>query len=162
VALPSNVAKVTVHGTILRSVAGAPATGTITFSIPLVLRDYPALMILVPDAVTAALDGSGQFSVVLPATDDPDIDPVGWVYDVVEGWPGGRTLQMSLPASPSTVEWIDVAPAALNPMIYIGGPIGAPGAQGVAGPQGPAGILPVQIGGTMPTDPSILVWYEIL
>lgn len=66
--------------------SGNPLSGTVTFTpqIPTDAKDGVYKQIIVPLAITATLDGSGHISVNLPASDDPDITPTGWTYQVVE------------------------------------------------------------------------------
>jgi hypothetical protein len=119
-ALPANISTVTVHGEIRQAVEGDPATGSITFAIPLLIKNQATKTILLPDAITVPLDGSGMFTVVLPATDDPDNDPTGWNYIVNENWAGGRSgLQIALPMTPLTVNWIDMVPTSVGAPEYM-------------------------------------------
>ncbi|MFL6138780.1 MAG: hypothetical protein ACJ74O_13405 [Frankiaceae bacterium] len=111
-ALPSNVNTVTVTGTYVDS-QGAPVQGSVIFTPPVTLTDPAADVIIVPKAITATLDGNGQFSVDLIATDDPDFTPNGWTYQVRESFPagGGRTYAIALPLAVPAVEISDLAPA---------------------------------------------------
>jgi hypothetical protein len=59
----------------------------------------------------ATLDGAGSFSVVLPATDDADIAPAGWQYEVFEPWVWDQKIyKINAPAN-TTVDLRAVAPA---------------------------------------------------
>lgn len=72
---------VTVSGTI-EGMDGSFPNGTITFtpSIPDVL-DATSSLIILSKPFTATVT-TGVFSVSLPATDDPDVTPIGWNYTV--------------------------------------------------------------------------------
>lgn len=67
---------------------GVPCAGSVTFSSPqLVLRSGT----IVPAAdIVFTLNASGSFAGQIPATDDPNANPSGWVYTVSENVPGGR------------------------------------------------------------------------
>ena len=109
--LPGNVSTVTVHGKYMYP-DGTAAIGTVSFSQANFLRDPSADVVIVPQSVTATLNGTGEFTAVLVATDDPDLDPTGWTYAVTESIGGqNRTYQIVLPAGSSTVEIADLAPA---------------------------------------------------
>jgi hypothetical protein len=78
VALPDNITTVWVRGQI------AGARGRITFQpSPSALVD-PAerLTISTSAPYVAVLASDGSFAVELPATDDPDVQPTGWTYQV--------------------------------------------------------------------------------
>lgn len=86
-ALPVNWSQIPVHGKYL-TLLGAPASGKVTFSSSFSLRDAESNEIIIPVRIEATLDSNGEFTVNLPATDDPDIDPSGWSYHVVESFIG--------------------------------------------------------------------------
>lgn len=67
---------------------GVPCVGSVTLSSPqLLLRSGT----IVPAAdITFTLNSSGSFTGQIPATDDPNAQPSGWVYTVTEDVPGGR------------------------------------------------------------------------
>jgi len=89
VAPPANWTPITVEGTYITP-DGVAATGTVTFTNTLYLRDADLNYIILPKPVQATLDGSGHFSVTLMATDDPDIDPP-FYYTVTEVMSGLTT-----------------------------------------------------------------------
>jgi hypothetical protein len=70
----------TVNGEILAPVTNVPAVGTVTFKILTELRDTVTNIVYSPQTFTATLDLLGQFSIVLPYTDNADITPVDWTY----------------------------------------------------------------------------------
>ena len=73
---------VTVHGQILTPVTNTPAVGTVVFYTLVELRDLVANIVYAPMTFTATLDVNGEFTIVIPATDNPDLTPVNWVYQV--------------------------------------------------------------------------------
>lgn len=118
-ALPGNLSTVTVTGKYL-NFQGSPIRGQVRFTLsngPLV--DASADTIIVPTTVTANLDENGAFSVVLPATDDPDVYPEVVSYTVTEAFAGGRTYSLSLPAAVPTVDLTSVAPVPSLSPIFI-------------------------------------------
>lgn len=54
---------------------GLPASGTVTFTNSLYLRDPDLDLVIIPKPVTYILDVNGEFTGELQATDDPEIDP---------------------------------------------------------------------------------------
>lgn len=90
---------------------------------------------VVPASITVTLDETGFFRQAVPATDDPDIQPIDWTYTIVELWEGGRTFYSSAPAG-QTNDVSQVAPVAqsLGTVTYVG-------AQGEQGDTGPIGIV---------------------
>jgi hypothetical protein len=93
--LPANVNYGTVTGTFITAVAdgidvdllpdAVPCTGKVIFtptaSKLLNITAVPPVTIF-PKAIEAVLDSNGAFSVVLVATNDPDMNPTGWQYVV--------------------------------------------------------------------------------
>lgn len=77
---------ITVTGT-YRLFNGAPASGSVEF-LPqpglTAILDPGGNQIIIPSVVGADLDSNGHFSVVLPASDDPDTAPTGFTYRVTE------------------------------------------------------------------------------
>lgn len=71
---------VTLHGQILAPVTNAPASGTVTFKILFELRDNADNVIYSPQTFAATLDINGEFSIILPITDDPNVTPLNWSY----------------------------------------------------------------------------------
>lgn len=111
-ATPGVVSTITVTGTFL-SILGAPASGTVTFtptSAP--LKNVPGA-VFSGAPVTATLNGSGSFSVVVACTDDTDWTPSGWTYTIttsingiVSSYPGKL-----IPYSPgSAIDLSDLLP----------------------------------------------------
>lgn len=108
-ALAGNVSLVTVTGQYV-DFEGTPIAGQILFRVPKVLRNAVADQILIPSTLYADLDANGEFSAVLPATDDADFHE-DFLYTVTESFSGGRTWQTALTTSPSTVDISDLVPA---------------------------------------------------
>jgi hypothetical protein len=112
-ALPVNLSTVTVTGRYI-DVLGNPISGQVKFTPRAVLTDTVADTILINSTVTATLNNLGEFSVVLVATDDTDALPVDFTYRVEEAFIGGRTYDITLPSSPSTVDLADKLPAVIS------------------------------------------------
>lgn len=87
--------------------AGNPMTGLVQFSTTAqVLIAATSEVIIVPILMEAVLDENGHIRIELPATDDPDINPIGWTYQVREVFTGfTRTYSITL----SVGETIDLS-----------------------------------------------------
>lgn len=72
------------------------------------LLDEDDLTVIIPRPITAPLDATGRFAVELPATDDPDITPVDFTYEVRETFAGGETYDIEVPLSAATTG-LDIA-----------------------------------------------------
>lgn len=129
---------------------GVPCIGSVTFSSPqMVLRSGT----IVPAAdIVFTLDGSGAFSGQVPATDDPNATPSGWLYTVTENVPGGRSG--FLISAPHTSPGIDlstvvpvvfpVPPATQYPLVTLQQLAGTNPGQGIQLVGFPAGSSPNQ------------------
>ncbi|WP_178391208.1 hypothetical protein [Streptomyces uncialis] len=131
---------------------GRSLAGTVTFSAPAMLT-FPDSDLFIAGPVVATLDENGRFSVRLPATDAPNMQPSGWAYVVKEnlsGVIGGRMFNMLLPRAAGEVDLADIAPADPTTPNYVPvvgpkgdrgntGPAGATGPPGPTGPMGPQG-----------------------
>ncbi|MEU3448520.1 hypothetical protein AB0H29_15030 [Streptomyces thermolilacinus] len=136
--LPSSIPTVRVHGR-YRGPDGRSLSGTITFTAPGLLT-FPASDLFVAGPVVATLDENGAFSVTLPATDAPDMNPSGWAWTVKEnlaGVVGSRTFALLLPKNVPDVDLADVAPADPTTPNYV--PV--PGSQIYTGSGAPAASL---------------------
>lgn len=115
--LPGNLSTVIVQGTYLTLGDGDPAVGTITFTPQLapgvILTDPTGAAMLVPGPIPVTLDGTGSFSIELPATDDTDLQPNGWTYLVQAqfGQTKANPYSISLPAADSPVDLKSKAPS---------------------------------------------------
>jgi hypothetical protein len=77
---PNDVVTRTATGT-YTTATGAAAVGRVTFTPTARVVDVDD-EVIVEDTITAILDTSGTFSVVLPTTDNPFLKPSGWAYQV--------------------------------------------------------------------------------
>lgn len=94
-------------------------SGTVTFeAVGVDLREPAANLIILGTPITVSVGAQGTFSIALPATDDPDVTPTGFVYKVTEAIPHpvtavvrGRTFNIQVPVdSPGgTLDLADVA-----------------------------------------------------
>jgi hypothetical protein len=113
--LPANVTTVTVLGTFLTP-EGDPSTGTITFTPSSWLTNSGANVAIPNSPTTKTLGTAGNFSVLLPITDDADLSPSGWVYNVSEVVDGvSQNYNILLPGTVAvggTVFLADLVPAA--------------------------------------------------
>lgn len=106
---PSNFQGCTVSGTYV-FITGDPVSGSVQFmATPTVLLDPAAETIIIPIIREAVLDNNGHFSIVLPATDDPDVQPIDWTYLVTEKFEGGRVYQLDAPQNTS-IDLVDFSP----------------------------------------------------
>lgn len=127
--LPAEFTTVTLTGQYV-NLDGTPVAGYLTFTpSPTILRAARSKDLIVPVAINVALDGTGSFSIALPATDDPDINPDHWTYQVLEGFGNRRTYSVQiLLESGATQNIFDLAPvAAANGTYYELGPTGPAG-----------------------------------
>ncbi len=101
---------------------GGPAGGTVSFDSSIVVVDSVNNEIIFPIPLVVPLDGNGEFSIDIPATNDPDLLPSGWVYVVrenINNSPIIREFNMEVPfATPvdpitniRTLNMADVVPA---------------------------------------------------
>lgn len=112
----SNLNLITVTGKFLL-LSGSAASGTVSFTPNAVLTDTVANEIVEPTPFTATLNGTGQISIVLPATNDPDLTPIGWTYKVQENIVGSiinRSYSITVPfnAAGATIDLADITPVA--------------------------------------------------
>lgn len=107
---------VTVHGQILAPVTNTPAVGTVVFDTLIELRDVVDNVVYAPMRFTATLDAGGEFTIVLPATDNADLVPASWVYQV---WINTDILNevqyFQIPFAPGTTEFADLVPLDYDP-----------------------------------------------
>ncbi|EFL21903.1 LigA protein [Streptomyces himastatinicus ATCC 53653] len=109
--LPESIPTVKVTGRYLDP-SGQPLAGQIVWRAPALLT-FGAADVMLSGPVTAPLDATGAFAVILPATDAPDMNPSGWSYTVTEqltGVASNRSYQILLPAAEPVVDLADLAP----------------------------------------------------
>lgn len=134
--LPASLDTRTVTGQFLKG-NGDPETGNVTFKRVAVLQSGGEDIFITPFTHTAALDGTGSFSVDLPVTDDADWNPLNWAYEVTittTAWQ--YRFNMLLPDDVSPLDLADVLPAGPvpdPPITYV--PFSAVGE--IGGPAGP-------------------------
>lgn len=111
--LPSNYSTRTVHGEWLTFPSGAPAQGTVTFTPAIDFLVSPGnQVVIVARPITETLDTNGEITVDLPTTDDPDIDPSGFTYQVLETFQNDQQRQYNIhvPEGTGTLELATVTP----------------------------------------------------
>jgi len=90
---------------------GTAIEGQIRFTVSSVIRNSTDDQMIAPSTVVVPLV-NGAFSVVLPATNDPDTVPVPFVYAVEESFPGGRSYNISVPyTTVGSLDLADISPA---------------------------------------------------
>lgn len=107
---------VTVHGELLNLDGLTPAVGTVTFRTLIELRDVVDNIVYPPATFVATLDALGEFTIVIPATDNPDLVPASWVYQVyisTDTWT--QTIYVQIPFQVGTVELADLTPLDYDP-----------------------------------------------
>ena len=105
------IASITVHGEVLEADL-SPAVGTVTFRILQELRDTVDNIVLTPTDFVATLDVNGEFSIVLPTTDNADITPLDWTYQVyvaVQTWRDTYYIELPFALGP-VAEFADLLP----------------------------------------------------
>lgn len=108
-----NLNTITVQGKYL-DFTGAPLSGQVKFKPSAALRDSNGDQIILPLDVTATLNADGAFSLVLPATDDTDLTPVGITYTVTESVAGFvRSYDIAVPLNTPNgiLDLADIAPS---------------------------------------------------
>jgi hypothetical protein len=134
---------------------GSPGAGTVTFILTAPLQDSAGRVLRVPVPLSAALDGTGAFSIVLAATDDPTTQPIGLGYTVTEAITGAtpRTYTIVVPhVTPGGVlDLSTAAPATTTPQYgYV--PSSSVGAAAGVGALDDAGLVPTGELGTGTAD----------
>jgi len=141
VSLPVGLTTITVTGTYLTA-AGTPLGGTVLFAPSVPLTDMTGQAVLSANPIVAAVSHStGQFSVVLPCTDNADLLPAGWAYSVQVNVPGAAiAFDAYLPSSwGSTVDISRLGPVPLipaQPGLYVISVNGVSGAVSLPSEQG--------------------------
>lgn len=124
---------VTVHGEILDLDGLTPAVGTVTFKTLIELNDVVDNVTYQPSTFVATLDVNGEFTIVLPATDNPDLTPVNWVYQAfVSTGTWRETIYFQLPFAPGVTEFADLVRLDYDPCAgTLGGEPVPPPAEGI-------------------------------
>ncbi len=120
------MATVEVRGRYLNAVGG-PARGSVTFTARSLAYNAEESAFLTPYSTVVTLNSSGAFAVHLQATDDPDIDPTGFTYQVAEIIHGlylrdPFDMEVPVAAAGAGIELGDVAPvdaASGDPTVFV-------------------------------------------
>lgn len=111
---PPSLTVITVNGRIVHAdVNQTPAVGFVRFTTPNILRDLTDDTILVQTVTQVTLDVNGEFTVDLPATNDPDIEPVDWAIKVfvsTDAWREQFFIQLDY-AGPNPIDFADITAA---------------------------------------------------
>ncbi|MFD4305070.1 hypothetical protein ACFWRY_20415 [Streptomyces albidoflavus] len=118
--LPEDIPTVRVTGRYL-TLDGRPLAGRVVWRAPSLLT-FPAADVILGGPTTVQLDATGAFSVELPATDAPDMNPTGWSYQVAEQLAGVANrppYHVLLPAESPEVDIDDLAPTDPTTPTYV-------------------------------------------
>src|ERR1019366_919465 len=114
VALPVNIVPVQITGK-YEDILGNPIAGQVRFTPRAIVTDITYTTIIIGNSVTATLDGSGAFSILLPATDDTHLSPTGWTYLVEELFGTQRSYDIAVPvATIGALDLSTVVPSVAN------------------------------------------------
>jgi hypothetical protein len=87
---------ITVTGTIVNR--DGPVSGKLVFASSTLVRDNASDDVMLPQEIVVTVPGTGEFTVVLPATDDPGFSPTGWTWEVRPHFLGWKTpFSISVP-----------------------------------------------------------------
>ena len=108
--LPSDVSMVKVYDTFMELGTGRPLEGVVQFRVKEILRHVPTGQQVMPGVIRKRFRRDG-FAIYLPATDDPDLTPNGFLY-VCRLTVRGTTqdFEFSLPATPDEVRLTSLVP----------------------------------------------------
>ncbi|MFI1191533.1 hypothetical protein [Streptomyces californicus] len=118
--LPEGIPTVRLTGRFLTP-DGRPLTGQVILRAPSLVT-FGEYDVILGGPVTAPLDSTGAFEVVLPATDAPGMNPDDWSYQVAEQLAGvavNRVYQILLPAESPEVDLADIAPTDPSTPSYV-------------------------------------------
>lgn len=108
---PASLTVITVTGKIVHAdVAQTPAVGFVRFTTPNILRIPADDVILTQQVTQIDLDVNGEFTVDLPATNDPDVDPVDWAIKTfvsTDAWREQFFIQLDY-LGPNPVDFADL------------------------------------------------------
>ena len=118
--LPTSWNTKRVFGTFKNFDDESPATGDITFD-PLQVVTLPegsGRTIIMPRPRTVQLDSEGKIDILLPATDDADLNITGLIYRVSERIaPANRTYYIEVPLSGPDIDLATVSPMVPPPSL---------------------------------------------
>lgn len=105
---------VNLNGTPLagKSIQITPSVGTIIAPLSgMIITGVSLLLTLSSTGQIRGLDGldTTPLGIVVPATDDPDVTPTAWTYQIAEQWAGGRAYSIVAPQN-TTIDISQVAP----------------------------------------------------
>lgn len=113
--LPANIVPVQITGK-YEDVLGNPIAGQVRFTPRAIVTDLAYSTIVISNAVTVTLDGTGAFSVYLPPTDAAYLTPSGWTYLVAELFGTQRSYDIAVPsATVGALDLSSVVPSTPNP-----------------------------------------------
>ncbi|WP_405927908.1 glycerophosphodiester phosphodiesterase [Streptomyces griseus] len=141
--MPPGIATVTLTGRYLRP-DGTPLTGTVTIAAPSLVT-LPGADTISAGAATVTLDNTGAFSVLLISTDQMDMQPTDWAYQITEKFQdiASRSYAIRLPADVPVVSIADIAPSdpSTGQYILVPGPTGPAGKSILTGTGTPSPLL---------------------
>lgn len=108
--LPSNLGTCIVGGQYV-DFQGNAIAGQVKFTPRNATLSSSQDLVIIPRVISVDLDSNGAFTVTLPATDDPDVSPTNFTYQVEEAFSGGRTYDIAIPTGQATINLADVVPA---------------------------------------------------
>lgn len=109
-ALPTNLGTCVVGGQYV-DFQGNAIAGQVKFTPRNATLSSSQDLVIIPRTITVDLDGTGSFTVTLPVTDDTDVSPTNFTYQVEEAFSGGRTYDIAIPSGSATINLADVVPA---------------------------------------------------
>ena len=118
------MANVTITGTMLTP-DGQPHTGRVVLqATPGVVLDAAGKKVLT-GAITVKLDEAGSFSLSVPATDDPALNPTGFTYKLTPRLTAGFAPEVvfTAPATLGTVDYAQIAPVTPSPGVAVSLPV---------------------------------------
>lgn len=136
-ALLETAVLVPVRGQFIGERGASLAGETVLFTPRAKVRKHNAdLFTLFSRSIRVTLDALGRMETELTATDDPDVTPFEWTWQVKEEWLGGRTYDIPIPAK-DALYGIDLTKVAPEPASSgVGWEIGPPGPPGPKGEPG--------------------------
>lgn len=109
--LPADLSTVEVYGTFVDPRGTGLSDCVITFTPTQRLESVATHTAVIPSPITATLNGDGYLSVYLPVTDDPDITPAGWAWEVHERFGRYDRVYTMLAPAGDPIDLTNVAPA---------------------------------------------------